>query len=160
VKEIEDLIDQVNPQGLTKEVWKEFLCDPAKHPDSSVFAAVQGNSGLDSTGQHLEMLARGLMLLRLATGACRQLVINSGIDKAQLQFWWHCIGQELALWDKADVPADTQSLWLDIQASIQDIEAWVRAGNVNHVRSFRVSQAPALAVIDETERIALWGMGL
>ena len=100
------------------------------------------------------------MLLRLATGASRQLVINSGIAKTRLQFWWHNLGAELALWDRGDEPDEPQSLWLDIEQAIEGIELWVTTGNQSHIRSFRTSECSALVRIDELERAGLWGIGL
>lgn len=160
VKSMSDLVDDVNPQGLTKALWVEFLTDRAKHPDSSVIGKVDSDEGQDGSSLHLGMLARALMLLRLATGASRQLVINSGLDKTRLHFWWHNIGVELAIWDGGDEPDDPQSLWLDVEQAIEEIELWVSTGVNGHIRSFRMNKSSALAVIDELERVGFWGMGL
>lgn len=160
VETMSKLVEDVNPQGLTKALWLEFLCDAGKHPDSSVIKKVNSDSGIGASSPQLGMLARALMLLRLATGASRQLIINSGIDKSRLQFWWHDLGAELALWDDGDAPAEPQSLWLDVEQAIGEIELWVSTGNQSHIRTFRTSESSALGVIDELERVGLWGIGL
>lgn len=160
VREITELVSKVNPVGLTSDMWVEFLCDVNKHPDSILIHKGELASSVGSATEHVEMLARALMLLRLATGACRQLIINSGIEKDSLQFWWHGVGAEMAIWNGTEKPDDTQSLWIEIEQAIGDINQWLITGNDSDMRSFRVDQAPALAVIDEIERVAFWGMGL
>jgi len=160
VNEISNLVEQVNPQGLTKALWVEFLCDPAKHADSLVISKVNSDSSTDASSPQLGMLARALMLLRLATGASRQLLINSGVEKTRLHFWWHNLGAELALWDDGNEPDEPQSLWLDVEQAIEEIELWVSTGDKSHIRSFRTSESSALGVIDELERVGLWGIGL
>lgn len=127
---------------------------------SLVISKVNSDSTSDASSPQLGMLARALMLLRLATGASRQLLINSGVEKTRLHFWWHNLGAELALWDDGNEPDDPQSLWLDVEKAIEDIELWVLTGDQNHIRSFRTSESSALAVIDELERVGLWGIGL
>ncbi len=160
VNEITKLVEQVNPQGLTKALWIEFLSDPVKHPDSLVITKVNRESGAVASSPQLGMLARALMLLRLATGASRQLLINSGVEKTRLHFWWHNLGAELALWDEGNEPDEPQSLWLDVEQAIEEIELWVSTGEQSHIRSFRTSECSALIVIDELERVGLWGIGL
>ena len=160
VKEMSNLVDRANPQGLTKTLWVEFLCDTVKHGDSSVISKVKCGAEIDASSPHLGMLARALMLLRLATGASRRLLINSGVDKTRLHFWWHNLGAELALWDEGGEPGDPQSLWLDIELAINEIEQWIATGDKRKMNSFRVSESPAIVVIDELERVGLWGIGL
>lgn len=160
VDKISELVEQVNPQGLTKKLWIEFLSDVSIYPDSLVINSVNGDIGDDVSSPQQGMLARALMLLRLATGASRRMLINSGIQKEQLQFWWHRLGVELALWDDGNEPDDPQSLWLDVEEAIASIKGWVSAGDQKRMHSSRAKEGAALAVIDELERVGFWGLGL
>src|SRR5260370_28580889 len=89
VNEIQKLIGHVNPQGQSAQLWQEFLCDPNKHPENVVIESMSGNSDITSPTQHQEVVARALMLLRLATGACKLLLSNSRPQEHRIRFWWH-----------------------------------------------------------------------
>lgn len=160
VKEVKQLVDNVNPIGLSKSGWVEFLTMPRKHEESPILRLASRDSQNVPWEQHFEMLSRALMLLRLASGACRRLVINSGVAKEALVFWWHGFGAETSLWDAADCPADSQELWLDIQHAIQDFDTWLEGDEHTRMRTFRRNQSSGISVIDEAERVGLWGIGL
>jgi len=159
-EEVSDLVDQVNPQGFTKSVWKDFLCDAVKHPDSMAIEFASGDSDTGSASQHMEMLARALMLLRMATGACRQVRLNAGLDKENLRFWWHQLGVELAMWNESGEPDQIQDLWMDVKEAITELDTWLAGRDMPQIRELRVAHPSALGVVDETERVALWGLGL
>ena len=160
VREVKQLVDNVDPIGLSKNGWIEFLTMPRKHEESPILQLASRDSNNTPWEQHLEMLSRALMLLRLASGSCRLFVINSGVPKWELVFWWHAFGEEASLWDKGDGPADPQELWLDIQQAIQDLDTWLEGDEYTKMRTFRLNQSAGISVIDEAERAAFWGIGL
>ena len=60
------------------------------------------------------MLARGLLMLRLASACTASLFAEADITKSDLEFWWSVLGTDLGLWDE---PTDVETfadLWTDI----------------------------------------------
>ena len=59
------------------------------------------------------ILARALLMLRLASARASELLSSSGVSKADLRFWWLALGKDLGLWDdQAD--EDFLGLWTDV----------------------------------------------
>ena len=74
--------------------------------------------------------------------------------------WRLLVKAIIALWDDGNEPDEPQSLWLDVEQAIEEIELWVSSGDPSHIRSFRTSESSALVVIDELERVGFLGIGL
>ena len=60
------------------------------------------------------ILARGLLMLRLASASTANLLTVASISKDDLEFWWSPMGYDLGLWDTTDDFATFPDLWTDV----------------------------------------------
>jgi hypothetical protein len=144
----------------TDAQWKDFVCFKLHPEESRIISYAETNHQTSSTSQHLQMISRAILLLRLATGATRDNF--RGIakpDMEKLSFWWNPIGEERGIWDTGNVPNDFQDLWQDIQESLDQIDSWQATGGRSKKDLFN-DAAVGVKSLSSCERIALWGLGL
>ena len=60
------------------------------------------------------ILARGLLMLRLASASIANLLAVAGISKDDLEFWWLPMGYDLGLWEATSDFATFPDLWTDV----------------------------------------------
>jgi hypothetical protein len=144
----------------TNSQWKEFLSYKLHPEENKVIAYAGADHQVSSSSQHIQMLSRAILLLRLATGATRQNFIRIPIAYiANLSFWWTPIGEERGIWDTGSAPNDFQDLWQDIQESLDQIDSWEAAGGGSKKKLFG-DAAVDLKSLSSCERIAMWGLGI
>lgn len=111
--------------------------------------------------QHLQVIARASLLLRVATGAAAKLLQNTPYDPSDLTFWWEGLGENRGLWASTDGPPSFGDLWTDISEALKDWETW-RGGNQGRNYSFaqwHEEEPNVILKLSECERIllcALW----
>ena len=108
-----------------------------------------------------QLLARALLLLRLATGSVSRLLSES-MDEARtkLAFWWHDLRVKRHLWP-GDKPPDVFSdLWDDVDVALARIDDWTRHNARGCYYDLWRAHARDVAVLATTERIFLWGSRL
>lgn len=142
--------------------WMDFL-RRIKQPDDPILTVEAAETAsVGDPRHHLQVLSRAAMLLRVATGACAELLRSGPFGRTDLEFWWKPLGEERGLWAPDNEPTDLTELWRDINDAIEDIQQWeVTNGGapVSHAQ-WRRDLAHQISVTGECERIALWGLGL
>jgi hypothetical protein len=133
---------------------------PTRHPLFS-YARQQSQAGNSASFRPLPMIARALLLLRLAAAACQHIVQHSGISSADAAFYWMELGNDIGLWatgNQAVVPVD---LWADIPPVLAAVDGW-RNATPNPCNVNDASQAIAgdLWTLKQFNRVATWGVGL
>ena len=71
------------------------------------------------------ILARALLMLRLASARAASLLAASGVSKEDLQFWWSALGRDLGLWDNPDDIETFSDLWADVGEARDNAEAQI-----------------------------------
>ena len=82
----------------------------------SIFCAA--DEPLDPQGPATPILARGLLMLRLATACSTSLLEAADVSKSDLQFWWAPLGTDLGLWDNGSDVETFADLWIDVENAI------------------------------------------
>jgi hypothetical protein len=79
--------------------------------------------GRDARGvvHPLPVMARSLLVLRLASAAVSDFLRESGIHVSHLSFWWEQYGEEIGLWLPGSIPLRIDELWNPIEAVMQDL---------------------------------------
>jgi len=99
-----------------------------------------------------EMVLRTTVLTRLATGACVELLADSGLADDSVAKWVDGLGYARALWDKDDAPDPLIDLWADALAAKEELENAPKESYNTIVRSMK----EYLAVLGQAERVAAW----
>jgi len=99
-----------------------------------------------------EMTLRTTVLTRLATGACVELLSESGLADDSVAKWVDGLGYARALWEKDDAPSPLIDLWADALAAKEELEHAPKESYNTIVRSMK----EYLAVLGQAERVAVW----
>lgn len=150
---VADTADRVVGSGLTGSTITRRLTTADALP--FVLAQVHRRSKPGSPSYELQVLARALLLLRLATGAAKHMVDELGLDQATLAPWWTRVGFDLGLW--SEPPEDVLTLWEDLDLSVARLAAW-RKTNPYSYRDLRSSCAAAQVELSQTELVPVWAL--
>jgi hypothetical protein len=160
--QISAMLNIVLPGISLTEQWKSFLMRIVQPDDPVLITEASGTADVGHPRHHLQVLSRAALLLRVATGACAQLLQSGSVGRTELEFWWKPLGEERGFLEPGDELVDLTELWGDIQASVEDLFDWeVRNGKAMASYSkWRQDLPRQISIIGECERIALWGLGL
>ena len=75
----------------------------------------------DQRGVATPILARGLLMLRLAAASTAVLLKAAGISKSDLEFWWSPLGTDLGLWGAPDDIETFSDLWNDVDEAKREL---------------------------------------
>lgn len=98
------------------------------------------------------MLARTVLLLRIATGSAIQLLRESGYDQASLGFWVESLAEAHGLWSNGESPEDPHDLWADVEIALEDADA---AGTGSLYELLRDLNTGALT-FGQADRVVAW----
>lgn len=159
---ISNMLNYVMPTSPLIDQWRDFLIRATQPDDAMLIIDASGTASLGQIRHHLQVLSRAFLLLRVASGACAQLLQNVFPKKAKLEFWWKSLGEERGLWPSGDEPSDLTELWSDIDEALVDLREWENTNQSLppsfHKWHFDLSYQ--ISVLAKCERIALWGLGL
>lgn len=111
---------------------------------------------------HIQVMARAVLLLRLATGMAARSLRTASISALDLDFWWRSIGEQRGLWRTGEDPTDVMDLWNDVELAVDDADTWATTHSdpAVTIAQWCDEQAAAISTLQGCERIALWGLGL
>ena len=73
------------------------------------------------------ILARGLLMLRLASASTASLIEAASVSKEDLEFWWSPLGTDLGLWRSPTDYERFSDLWSDVADAKDDADAGLSA---------------------------------
>ena len=79
---------------------------------ASIFRDAAVNNVRDKSATPI--LARALLLLRIASACTSSLLESAEVSKQDLQFWWSPLGTDLGLWEKESEIETFSDLWQDV----------------------------------------------
>lgn len=106
------------------------------------------------------VLARSLLMLRIASASNASLLARAQVAKADLEFWWSVLGSDVGLWDTpTDIDAFTD-LWVDVVEAMDTAEDRISmVPSTGTVRSVGSTLSRDLA-LTQFSRAPLWLLGL
>ena len=105
------------------------------------------------------ILARSLLMLRLASASTASLLTRAEVSKSDLEFWWSVAGTDLGLWD---APTDIETfadLWIDVAEAKDDADENISIEGISSVRSV-ISILSREAPLTQFSRAPMWLLGL
>jgi len=156
-EQVDLLLDNINPVGLPRLALKDLILDNSTNILLSEASRVDS---VYSSRHHLQVIARAVLLLRVATGSASLLFGEAGFDGEDLEFWWRQFGEDIGLWVP---PFNTRivDLWADIEVALDDLALWENENSIDaSYPDWRRSLAQELSNLGNCERILLWGLGL
>ena len=101
-------------QHLSREL-PDHLFNVLKSESRSAGAILRQASVLPGSGvTATPVLARALLLLRLASACTASLLASASLNKDDLEFWWNPLGRDLGLWDAQFDSESLSDLWTEV----------------------------------------------
>lgn len=141
--------------------WVRFLTWQIQPDDSRIIHEAGQFSSVDDPNHHLQVLARAILLLRIATGISGALLRNVGFTRSDLDSWWQPYAVDHGLIDGGIDALDFLDLWDEVNVALQDVDLW-RSKNPAPYSYNQLVAAIARPILrlSECERISLWGLGI
>jgi hypothetical protein len=145
---------------LSELQWRQFLTFRSPFGENLIFTEAEKRDAVSSPVHHIQVIARAVILLRVATGAVRLNLKNlPSQDVSLLAFWWRSIGETRGLWEGSTPPTQFTDLWIDIDSALSTLQSWRSAGGTT--KKALLANAPdAVRTLSSCERVAMWGLGL
>ncbi len=156
------MLSHVVPEPAAQHEWFNFLTRTTEPHDPVILSEARQTNSTDAPRQHLQMISRAALLLRVATAANSRLLQETHVSGTDIKFWWSAMGEERGLWMKTKQPTDLNDLWADAEAAVKSIADW-RTKTTPADRTFvqwRREHSEDISVLGSCERIALWGLEL
>jgi hypothetical protein len=128
----------------------------ASSDETTILARAAGSSDHGDREHHFEVLARSVLLLRLATGACRRMLIRAGIDADALAWWWQGLGTSRGLWSEPPETSDLLDQWVDVREAIEELEA--EAGSERSRSELLDRLSGVLSRLAGAELVPIWSL--
>lgn len=150
--------------GLSaSSVLKDFLVRRrarVNHP-LLVEAKKKGQAG-NRVLRPLSIIARAILLLRMASAAAEDLLSSQAVTLSDLDFWWRDLGENIGLWESGAAPGQMVDLWADIQPVINDVVQWCNTPNTTSASAIQTRQDRAFELwqLTQFQRAGLWAIGL
>ncbi len=131
-----------------------ILGDPCA---GKIFRAAEDQS---SRRRAVPILARSLLMLRIASASTASLLKTADVSKSDLYFWWSRLGKDLGFWETASDIESFEDLWTDVA------EAKDRASSQMSALQGALSVRTATKIlaqdvsITQFSRAPLWLLGL
>lgn len=163
-KKIEDFLD-VYFSGTYK---KDHILDYFTNDHTSSFFTMAEKSynnakdAIKDPENHLQIIARASLLLRLATGSSKKLISDAGRNFDDIHFWWNKIATNAGIWDNstAYTSSTLNDLWLDIDDYVLQELDGKKCDNTVSLHTIKNDNelSKSLHLLSECERIMLWGL--
>ena len=115
---------------------------------------------VSATSSAAPILARSLLMLRLASAYTSAFLSAAHVSKADLEFWWAPLGKDLGLWDNADDVVEFADLWADVEDAKVEVEAQVSApSSTGTVREVAMILNRDVS-LTQFARASMWLLGL
>ena len=160
-RKIDKLVKKMNLGVNDEQFFRYFLFNPYLD-DPTVISEAEKKNSIEDFNQHIQVISRASLLLRLASGGCSQLFNVAHFSSQDIEFWWKSIGIERGLWMPGYEPDDFMDLWADIEILLEDTKEH-ECNNRNpglNLADFHNTHSKTLLKLGECERIALWGFGI
>jgi hypothetical protein len=142
-----------NLPSQTESLLGKFLLRQVASQDSPIFQLASEKPG--SPTDPFSILSRATLLLRAATGSCRDLLVRAGLRGTELSFWWNDLGVLRGLWERGNEPEERTDLWADIRDVILDLDD---ASPPQSFFELTRTLADNLHLTSSLERVAVWGL--
>ncbi len=141
---------------LTDDTYQALLTE--RTSATAIFDAA-GVGSIHEKGA-ISILARSLLILRLATATSAALVNAADLSKEDLEFWWSPLGSDAGLWETPDDYQSFSDLWTDVDDAIETADDLASAlQGVGSVYGYSRILSRDIA-LTQFSRAPLWLLGL
>lgn len=137
----------------------DFLSGVTYADEPPLFAEADTHSSIEDAEDHLQVIARAALLLRVSSGGARRLLDEANLNYAQFEWWARKLAATRALFgDGNELLPSPDSLWGDIDQALGELGNKLAAGEGGTYVSLHEDCARELSILGGCERIALWSL--
>ncbi len=153
---VDSVLQFLQPAHQTGMDWRTYLLQPVVDPQSLLETAA-GIDGPETSSHAMQVLARALLLLRVASGCAQRLVQTVPVaQKTDLINLLSLIGEDRAIWAKGQMPIPVSDLWKDPFDALDQVEKDMIA--ITSFSELWRRQALSASVLTSFERAGFWGV--
>ncbi|HWN72397.1 MAG TPA: hypothetical protein VNN15_01155 [Solirubrobacterales bacterium] len=157
-KLIDRALETVQPSE-SKEQIISFLQGQVLPDEPPLFSEAETHSAMDDSEDHLQVIARAGLFLRVSSGAARQLLEDAQLSYPDYEWWARQIAVTRALSVDTGSPLEPpETLWADIDLALESLTDKLADGNTATYIELNDRCAEELSVLGGCERIALWAL--
>lgn len=148
-------IDSLVPSGLESSAYVAALKvgPPTSLEDPLLRHLLErGTGALNGVSELRPILARTLMMLRVATGSALELLSDAGGTPASVSHWLTQLAVDHGLWASGASPLPPADLWADIFDALNDLQLAAPL-SLSHLR---IEFARSGAILGQAERVTVW----
>lgn len=158
LSDVQTLVDQQDLAESHRSRLMNYLVRDASPDDPFVFQAALSRSKAINPAHHLHAMARATLMLRVATGASRQMLHNAGIESRLLDFWWQKLAVSRSI-SSASSPDELSDAWADITEAVDQIDTYISGTqDASFVELGHPSRCGALSALGKWELAGLLGI--
>jgi hypothetical protein len=146
------------PATLPSDRLMGFLSREYEPEELLVLSAASKKSSSSDPENHLRIMARAALLLRLSSGCSRSLLTEASLDSEALQWWSDQVAVSRALIEPDDVPLVAADLWTDVDDALDQLGEHVASGGDVTYAALQGRCSRELSLLGGCERIALTGL--
>jgi hypothetical protein len=141
------------------KMWIDFILRDVD-PRDPIIAEAGKKARLGARGQHVQVMSRATLLLRVATGAVLRMLREGGVDQTMIEFWSRGLGEAHGFWKPGSPPQSYVDLWADVDVAVQELQTWHVVQNPATIcyADLRAAQGSNLAMLGESERVLFWSL--
>jgi len=153
---IDALLGKLQPSDRSGQSWKEYLLDEHSHL-AGLPEIAKRDDDVSSPEHSVQVAARGLLLLRIATSSATSLIGTvPAANKSHLGKLIGQLGEDRGFWQPGRMPVPVADLWQDSEDAISAIESDIL--NINSYFDLWHRQSQHASILGECERVGIWGM--
>lgn len=145
-------------------LWERFLKRDIEPQDPRILGLIRlspstANRAVGEARHHLAVMGRAMLLLRLASGATRRMLIDAGVAFDDLSFWWQPYGTSRGLWEQPPPAAmNLTDSWADTETQLSNVADWLGHGVPPSYYDL-LSEVPwSFAGLTNLELVGLWSL--
>lgn len=104
-------------------LWTNFLTRQTEPEDSRILR-LSKSAPTASAESAFYIVARAVLLLRVASGSTSALFRDAGFSSSEIEFWWTELGPARGLWNSDGAPENAADLWSDIDIALTSLDTF------------------------------------
>jgi len=157
---IDDTLVNIGIGDANRGDWSEFLTGRVMPDELKLIASASTNSQIGLVGHEVEIISRAILLLRVATGATARHFNAVGLGQDELAFWVNTMGKDRGIWPEGEQPSPIVDLWQDVADALDEIPESAEFYEIEEMDRFDYLSRyhGQIAILEQHERIAIWGL--
>ncbi|MGO8355566.1 hypothetical protein ACC798_15935 [Rhizobium ruizarguesonis] len=131
-----------------------------KEPKDARVLRLSKSAPTTSARSAFYMVARAVLLLRIASGSTSQLFQDAGFTPSEIEFWWTELGPARGLWNSDGAPENAADLWSDIDVALSSLDAFENeyTGSRHSFYNLGNIYGDAVSSLGGFERAMVWSL--